>query len=56
MAHINLTVGYGENVIKQHGEHLSKANKDVLIAITSALAQFWLVDVFPICEWSPFLS
>ncbi len=54
-AHINLTVGYGENVIKQHGEHLTKANKDVLISITSALAQFWWVDVFPLCEWSPFL-
>jgi hypothetical protein len=56
MAHINLTVGYGENVIEKHGKHLTKANRDVLIAATEALAQFWFVDVFPFCEWRFFLS
>jgi hypothetical protein len=52
MAHITLTVGYGEKVIQKHGEHLTKANKHALITTTSALAQFWFVDVFPFCEWS----
>lgn len=55
MAHINLTVAYGENVIQQHGKHLTKANEEVLIATTSALAQFWFVDVLPFCELAPFL-
>ena len=49
MGHINLTVGYGEKVIQKHGEHLIEVNRDVMIATTSALAQFWLVDVFPFC-------
>ena len=52
MAHINLTVGYGENVIQEHGKHLTKANRDALIASTSALAQFWFVDVFPFCGYN----
>jgi len=56
VAHINLTVAYGENVIQRHGEHLIKANKEVLKAITEALAQFWFVDVFPVCERRLFLS
>jgi hypothetical protein len=50
MAHINLTVGYGEKVVQKHGEHLTKVNRDALNTTDSALAQFWLVDVFPFCE------
>jgi len=52
MSHINLTVGYGDNIIDKHGKRLTQANKDALIATTSALAQFWFVDVLPFCESS----
>ena len=52
MAHITLTIGYGERVIQKHGKHLIKINRDAMIATTSALAQFWLVDVLPFCECS----
>jgi len=36
--------------MQKHGEHLTKVNREALIATTSALAQFWFVDVFPFCK------
>lgn len=49
VAAIIIRVGYGSQVYKEHGEELSKLNKDLAVCITSIFKQLWVVDIFPFC-------